>query len=968
MSSAATLRRFGKGTAAVATAALVMTAFGPAAFAAWDSPNTDQTGLPLTQAQTVAGTIGVVDTNPVGATNYIEHNQGATLVLPGQNGQAIGDVRLTIPNQFVSGDRVRLLLLDRSATDTTDGSNNANANKKVGFSGVPTVTVGAVQNDDTEVSGDTDDVTPGSAGPGTTANTETPPDNPWVAANAPIATPPVIDDVAPSAKPDFGATLSADSHGQGQNIITLRINNSAKGDPLAKWVVTLSDLKVDLGSEVTPGDLRVVPFAENAVGSTWENAGWFGAPGDANPIPADSNNFINNTPASRTIFQYTVPAQVSPVTVTASAGNIVSDGTPQSPGTLAIKETTMISLGDGTYQLRATGATLTNTDPATIKVTVANGGAGEQMTAGSLQYLGINAAGVYAPFATHALADAYGDVVGIQFELEGADNTKISTVNVDGLLYRTATPGRVGFTLTGGTVSDGLNTWLTTYAGDGAALAGVPAATAFGGGGGIIQEDILPPLDELMSAIPATAGTTAIGGNNRYETARKIAKEWSPLGDEAIIASGENYPDALSSGFLSQRSGAPILLTMRGSVPADTMESLRERGVRKVYLIGGEAAISKGVSDKLLSTPSYMWSDSAKNLVPRGGNLEVVRLGGSSRYSTNALVNMYAAAQNTGVAVVGTTSPAYGSANKTTAMIARGDDFADALTANVLTSGRNTGLFTAIGSSTTTLNSTSGPTLSAADVQKLGAGVYTFNAVLELLRNGVVVATPSAGDATIYNLDGGGIVTFSAAPVAASTFTITATGVSDYVPQLANLNALPVILTPKGELGEQAKNEMQTLHIEHALVIGGASVIPDAVASSINGMNITTRRLAGTDRYDTARVVNTYAWTPSVASTTNTTPGLGFDGGVTTVGGTRFGQGEAFLANGTRFPDALVAGPWVSRRHDAMVLVWQNSIPEPTKKFLTDNAAVLDRAIGLGLGAAVSSTVITEANKLVSSK
>lgn len=969
MSSAAKLRRFGKGTAAVAVAATVMTAFGPVAMA-WPD-------VAALQAAAGGASIGMVDTDQTTAVN-----EGATLLQAGAADQALGDMRLVIPNTFANGDVIDIYFFDREATGdantpATDGSLNIDAGHQFTLTKAPTVNV------DAKPYAATTQVTPITAA--LANNTERP------AGVLPYTPPPAPASQVTPVAPKLVAELEkgTNSFGGTPNVLRLRVDgSSSKGDGSAKWIVTLSGAQVTLGANVSPGEIRAVPFARTATNTPgqYTDSPMFGDPagGDTNDIDTDPvlAGYQYN------IGVYTVPSYVSPVKVTqAEPTMILGDNTPQTVGAITITETQPYSLvgsaSPGTaYTVWVTGASVMNTATDQVKVEIVDPATGESVTTTGVP--GVAGPVPGAPAGVTGVPITFNLV---QTDVPGAA-AKLSSIKLSNIKLQATSNGPISYRLTGGSIDDAALGFLTTAGGaadpDGAGTVLAPAGDF---GGVVNQTDIAPPTDELVLRGSASAGTSAIGGNNRYETARKIAKEWSPLGDDAIIASGENYPDALSSGFLSQRLGAPIILTMQGSVPADTMESLRERGVRKVYLIGGEAAISKGVSDKLLATPAYMWSDSAKNLVPRGGNLEVVRLGGSSRYSTNALVNMYAAAQNTGVAVVGTTSPAYGSPNKTTAMIARGDNFADALTANVLTSGRNTGLFTAVGGTSLALNSTTGPTLTAADLASLGAGTYELNpvdpdgagplpAALTLQRNVggtlTTVATEASAGSAIYNRVVGGTITLTeAAPGvldAADGFVITSTTATDYVPQLENLNALPVIITPKGELGDQAKNELSTLHIEHALIIGGADVIPDAVMKSVDGMNITTRRLAGTDRYDTARVVNEYAWTPASPSTTNTTPGLGFDGGKTTVGTATFGQAEAFLANGTRFPDALVAGPWVSRRHDAMVLVLQGSIPDPTKKFLTDNAAVLDRAIGLGLGSAVSSAVITEANKIVSSK
>lgn len=87
-----------------------------------------------------------------------------------------------------------------------------------------------------------------------------------------------------------------------------------------------------------------------------------------------------------------------------------------------------------------------------------------------------------------------------------------------------------------------------------------------------------------------------IGGNNRYETAALIASELPPT-DTAIIANGENFPDALAIGPYAARNGYPILLIGTNSIPKATSEALE--GISKTIIVGGPAAISNSVEEQL---------------------------------------------------------------------------------------------------------------------------------------------------------------------------------------------------------------------------------------------------------------------------------------------------------------------------------------------------------------------------------
>ena len=169
----------------------------------------------------------------------------------------------------------------------------------------------------------------------------------------------------------------------------------------------------------------------------------------------------------------------------------------------------------------------------------------------------------------------------------------------------------------------------------------------------------------VASAAPASAlpnfSFTRLAGADRYDTARVIAVSSFPNGAEtAVIATGSNYPDALAGNYLAGTLGAPILLTTPSApVPAPTLDALRTLRTRNVVLLGQTTAVSQAVQDALAGTAS---TNAA------GGNLNVTRIGGATRYDT-----MRAIVGSPPAAGIGTTG------GRRTAIIASGENFPDAL-------------------------------------------------------------------------------------------------------------------------------------------------------------------------------------------------------------------------------------------------------------------------------------------------
>lgn len=88
-----------------------------------------------------------------------------------------------------------------------------------------------------------------------------------------------------------------------------------------------------------------------------------------------------------------------------------------------------------------------------------------------------------------------------------------------------------------------------------------------------------------------------IVGKDRYDTAAKVATNIGKY-NKAILVNAENsMSDGLSAASLSGKEKAPILLVKRDSIPQSTLEKLKN--VDKVYIIGGNNAISENVEAEL---------------------------------------------------------------------------------------------------------------------------------------------------------------------------------------------------------------------------------------------------------------------------------------------------------------------------------------------------------------------------------
>lgn len=77
-------------------------------------------------------------------------------------------------------------------------------------------------------------------------------------------------------------------------------------------------------------------------------------------------------------------------------------------------------------------------------------------------------------------------------------------------------------------------------------------------------------LPEAVTAQPRVR----IAGADRYETAVEISRQVPVVSDQVLITSGENFPDAITAGWVSGALGLPVLLVRPDSVPAVTRAEL----------------------------------------------------------------------------------------------------------------------------------------------------------------------------------------------------------------------------------------------------------------------------------------------------------------------------------------------------------------------------------------------------------
>lgn len=175
-----------------------------------------------------------------------------------------------------------------------------------------------------------------------------------------------------------------------------------------------------------------------------------------------------------------------------------------------------------------------------------------------------------------------------------------------------------------------------------------PSAVYVVGGTGAVSDEV---VDEVRAA--TGKNPQRVSGVNRYGTSEAIYKQFFGGGavSTAFVATGRDFPDALSAASAGSALKAPVLLVdgkTGTSLSPYLVESLKAKKTSKVLVSGGAGAVNQTIESSLKK------------------DFSVERLSGPNRYSTNAKVNDYVKSRAGATAL-------------TRVFIATGKDFPDAL-------------------------------------------------------------------------------------------------------------------------------------------------------------------------------------------------------------------------------------------------------------------------------------------------
>lgn len=165
--------------------------------------------------------------------------------------------------------------------------------------------------------------------------------------------------------------------------------------------------------------------------------------------------------------------------------------------------------------------------------------------------------------------------------------------------------------------------FIATGSGFADALAGAPAAALEDSPMLLVTRDSIPNAtrDELLRLNPqriyvlgggasissavasalngyTTGSVTRLSGSDRYGTGAAVVRQfWTK--SRGYVATGQNFPDALTGGAVAGKESVPVLLVAGTFVPLETGQQILRIGANRLDVFGGTASVSGSAVNRL---------------------------------------------------------------------------------------------------------------------------------------------------------------------------------------------------------------------------------------------------------------------------------------------------------------------------------------------------------------------------------
>ncbi len=146
-----------------------------------------------------------------------------------------------------------------------------------------------------------------------------------------------------------------------------------------------------------------------------------------------------------------------------------------------------------------------------------------------------------------------------------------------------------------------------------------PKVIYVAGGSSVVSNAVV----QSLKAYATTGAVVRLAGANRYATGAEISRSFFDSNvDTVFVATGVNFPDALSAGAAAAAEQSPVLLNPSDALHAQVRAEIIRLGPSKVVLVGGAAALGSAVETAI-----------------RALGVTVDRWAGPNRYATSVIVS-----------------------------------------------------------------------------------------------------------------------------------------------------------------------------------------------------------------------------------------------------------------------------------------------------------------------------------------
>ncbi|MER3390608.1 MAG: cell wall-binding repeat-containing protein [Microcella sp.] len=290
-----------------------------------------------------------------------------------------------------------------------------------------------------------------------------------------------------------------------------------------------------------------------------------------------------------------------------------------------------------------------------------------------------------------------------------------------------------------------------------------------------------------------------LSGSDRFATSAQISSRTFPSGASTVyVASGLDFPDALSAAALAGAADAPLLLVTRSSVPSVILRELRRLDPDRIVVAGGSGVVASSVISTL-----------------RGVTSRVDRVSGADRYDTSRRLAL----------------DSYGGTGAPVVYLATGAGYADALAAGPAAASVDAPVVLVAGASRTADAAT------LALLRQLGTGRVVIVGGSSAVSSGIQQSLVSAG-LVVERISGtdryatAALIAGGHFPDAPRSYLATGTGFADALSGGAAAGALgaPLFTVRPGCVPSPAHAALRSQNPDDLVLLGGLGALSPHVA------------------------------------------------------------------------------------------------------------------------------------------